>query len=194
MTPVAPVLGCPDAAIPGRKDERVRVGPPARETPLSEMGRQRRQESDGSALTGLRCLHVSKRRGAVDENRPLADIAPPERERFARSEPGVRQHRESVASRTRRRASNALRISSTFAGEIGRTVRVRLCVGFRIGATGFDGMRPQTTARWSIPWSSVRVLRIVGSPTPSRRSSAWKLSITAGVSRHRSSPPSRGST
>lgn len=47
-------------------------------------------------------------------------------------------------------------------------------------------MRRQTTARRRIPCRSERVFKIVGSPTPAARRSAWNASTTSGVIRRSS--------
>ena len=50
-----------------------------------------------------------------------------------------------------------------------------------LGATGFvAAIRRQTTARRRMPCSSVSVFRIVGSPTPAARRSAWNASTASG--------------
>jgi hypothetical protein len=84
LAPVAPVLFRPNAPITCRKDERVVCGPTALDPPLAEVRSEWCQQANRARLSCLRLLHVTERGGALDEDRPLSNVSPPQCKRFAR--------------------------------------------------------------------------------------------------------------
>jgi hypothetical protein len=68
------------AGLP-RGDERGLVGAPRCETPLRKVRGEQCEQPDRAPLPRLRCFYVSKGDRTVDEDRPLPDVAAPQRER-----------------------------------------------------------------------------------------------------------------
>ena len=113
-------LAASSCTRPASTARRRGPGTPARPRPASLRPRhalrsstQRRQQPHVAPLPGL---------GRVDEERPLADVAPAQRERLLRPQPRVGQHRDQRRVPT---ARSPLRIASTVAGASGRTSRLR---------------------------------------------------------------------
>src|SRR4029453_1268033 len=90
--PSAPVpVGrvAPRLTIPAREDERARVRPATCQPPLSQVGRQRGQQPNGTGLARLRWLHFAKRDTPLAEDRPPSPMPPLHGECFAWTQASV---------------------------------------------------------------------------------------------------------
>jgi hypothetical protein len=96
VDPPAPVPvggGGPRLAVVTREEQLVRWRPSGVLPPLGEVLRQRSDEAHRAGPAGLGPLDGAERDGALDEQRALADVRPPQGQRLAGPQPGVRQDR-----------------------------------------------------------------------------------------------------
>ena len=146
LTPVSPVVIGPRPTFASRGRRALFLGAAAREAPLREVGRKRREQPHAPRLARLRLLHFPRDR-ALDEDPSVRRRAATRARAPRQAEVRRRRGRNESCIAEASAALSRARMRSTAIGEGGSMRRIRLCGGLRTARAGFVVSRCHSTAR-----------------------------------------------